>query len=270
MLVRPVLTFALAGSLIGIAGAASGQVFDNGLPPGWECQGSCGTAAAEGTITLAPSGGSRYGWVSNAGGVVGVLLPDVSAPANSADGSALRSHLFSAQAGQVLDFSFNYLSTDGSDFTDYAWARLLSADGNPATVLVTARTSPGGDAVPGFDMPSAQATIMPPFAGIGGGPLAWSPLGDDSGSCYAQPCGQTGWIDATYAIGTTGRYMLEFGVVNWADHSADSGLAFDAITLDGVPLAPIPEPAQSGMLLAGVLALAFIHRMWQRHGNPRR
>jgi hypothetical protein len=252
---------ALAALLIGSGSTASAQVFDGGLPAGWECRGSCGTATADGAIELAPSGGSRYGWVSNAAGEVGVLLPGVGVPANSTDGSTLRSHAFDAGAGQVLAFSFNYVSTDGSDFTDYAWARLLHADGSPAAVLVTARTSPGGDAVPGFDMPAAQASIMPPFAGIGGGPLAWSPLGDDSGNCYAQPCGQTGWIDATYTIGTAGQYRLEFGVVNWADRSADSGLAFDAIRLDGVPLAPIPEPAGSGMLVAGMLVLAFAHRL---------
>lgn len=251
---------ALAALLIGCGSAANAQVFNGGLPAGWECAGSCGTAAADGAIELAPSGGSRYGWVSNAGGEVGVLLPGVSVPGNSADGSALRSPVFHAQAGQVLAFSFNYVSTDGSDFTDYAWARLLNGDGSPVAVLITARTSPGGDAVPGFDMPAAQAEIMPPFAGMGGGPLAWSPLGDDSGSCYAQPCGQTGWIDATYAIGAAGQYRLEFGVVNWADRSADSGLAFDALTLDGVPLAPVPEPAQSGMLAAGMLTLALLHR----------
>lgn len=251
-MVRRIVSCTALGMLLGTAGVASAQVFDGGLPAGWECQGSCGTAAADGAITLAPSGGSRYGWVSNAGGVVGVLLPGVSVPANSADGSALRSHVFTAQANDVLAFSFNYVSTDGSDFTDYAWARLLHADGSAAAVLVTARTSPGGDAVPGFDMPSAQATTTPPFAGMGGGPLLWSPLGDDSGACYAAPCGQTEWIDATYAIGTAGQYMLEFGVVNWADRSADSGLAFDAITLNGTPLAPIPEPHAYAMLLLGL------------------
>lgn len=260
-------TAMLLAMLIGYAGAANAQVFDGGLPAGWECVGNCGTAAADGAIELAPGGGSRYGWVSNDGGDPDVLLPGVSVPADSADGSTLRSHVFTARAGQVLAFSFNYVSTDGSDFTDYAWARLLNADGSPAAVLVTARTSPGGNAVPGFGMPAAQAEIVPPFAGIGGGPLLWSPLGDDSGSCYAQPCGQTGWIDAAYALGAGGEYRLEFGVVNWYDESADSGLAFDAITLDGVPLAPVPEPGQLAMLLAGGLALALLHRAGRGKGR---
>lgn len=260
-------TLVLALVFIGSGGIARAQVFDGGLPAGWECVGNCGTAAADGAVTLAPAGGERYGWVSNANGNADVLLPGVSVPADSADGSTLRSHVFTVQAGQVLTFSFNYVSTDGSDFTDYAWARLLDADGGPATVLVTARTSPGGDAVPGFDMPAAQADIMPPFAGIGGGPLLWSPLGADSGSCYAQPCGQTEWIDATYTFGVAGRYMLEFGVVNWFDESADSGLAFDAIALDGVPLTPVPEPGHPGMLAAGLLVLGLAARVVRRRGG---
>lgn len=259
--------FVLAAMFLAGSGAVRAQVFDGGLPAGWECVGNCGTAAADGAIELAPAGGSRYGWVSNTNGNADVLLPGVSVPADSADGSTLRSHIFSAQVGQVLTFSFNYVSTDGSDFTDYAWARLLTAQGSAADVLVTARTSPGGDAVPGFGMPSAQAGIMPPFAGIGGGPLAWSPLGEDSGSCYAQPCGQTGWIDATYTFGVAGQFILEFGVVNWYDESADSGLAFDAIALDGVPLAPVPEPGRPGMLAAGALVVAFAARMVRRRGH---
>ncbi|MBB3223158.1 NF038132 family protein [Pseudoduganella umbonata] len=262
---------AAAAILLGASGAGHAQVFDSGLPAGWQCAGDCGTAPEDGSVTLAPTGGTRYGWVSTNGGVAGVRLPGVGAPADSFAGSTLRSHLFSAQGGDALHFAFNYVATDGGDFSDYAWVRLLNADGSQAAVLATARTSPGGGAVPGFGMPAGAATLDPPFSSVEGLIPTWSPLGDDSGGCYVEPCGQTGWIGAQYTIAAAGQYSLEFGVVNWVDHSADSGLAFDAITLDGLPLAPVPEPAAAAMLLAGLglMGVATRRRASARAGARR-
>lgn len=259
---------AAAAILLGTAGASHAQVFDGGLPAGWQCTGDCGTAPEDGNITLAPGGGEQYGWVSTANGVAGVLLHDVSVPANSFAGSTLRSHQFTAQAGNSLRFAFNYVTTDGGDFSDYAWVRLLNADGSEAALLATARTSTGGGAVPGFDMPAGAATLDPPFSGVEGLNPTWSPLGDDSGTCYIPDnCGQTGWIGAAYTIAAAGQYTLEFGVVNWVDSGSNTGLAFDAITLDGVPLAPVPEPGQLGMLATGALVLALIRRGGRRRGD---
>jgi hypothetical protein len=242
----------VAAAALLLSGAGHAQIFDGGLPAGWECVGDCGTAAEDGVVTLAPHGGSRYGWVSNIGGVPGVRLPGVGAPADSAAGSALRSYLFAADAGQVLRFAFDYVTTDGGDFSDYGWIRLLREDGTQAALLATARTSPSGGAVPGFGMPAGAATLSPPSAAIEGVVPHWSPLGADAGSCYIELCGQTGWIDAAWTVASTGRYRLEFGVVNWVDNSADTGMAFDAITLDGAALLAIPEPRAWAMLLAGL------------------
>lgn len=258
---------AAAAMFLGTAGTGHAQVFDGGLPAGWQCTGDCGTAPEDGNITLAPGGGTQYGWVSTNAGVAGVLLPGVSAPADSHSGSVLQSHLFTAQAGDALRFTFNYVTTDGSDFSDYAWMRLLHADGSQAALLATARTSPGGGAVPGFGMPAGAATLDPPSSDFEGLIPTWSPLGGDSGTCYVEPCGQTGWIGAAYTIAAAGQYTLQFGVVNWVDRGADSGLAFDAITLDGVPLAPVPEPGKLGMLATGALVLALIRRAGRRRGG---
>ncbi|GGY57936.1 NF038132 family protein [Pseudoduganella albidiflava] len=259
---------AAAAILLGLAGTSHAQVFDGGIPAGWQCAGDCGTAPEDGNITLAPGGGTQYGWVSTVNGAAGVLLPGVSAPADSIAGSALRSHLFTAQAGDALHFAFNYITTDGGDFSDYAWVRLLNGDGSQAALLATARTSPGGGAVPGFGMPAGAATLDPPFSDVEGLAPSWSPLGDDSGTCYIPDnCGQTGWIGAAYTIAAAGEYTLEFGVVNWVDRGADTGLAFDAITLDGVPLAPVPEPGRLGMLMTGALLLALIRRAGRRRGD---
>jgi len=49
-------------------------------------------------------------------------------------------------------------------------------------------------------------------------------------------------------------------VTNWTDRDFDSGLALDAITVDGAPL-PIPEPGQYAMLLAGLAMLGTLKRL---------
>ncbi|AVR96015.1 NF038132 family protein [Pseudoduganella armeniaca] len=240
---------------------ASAQIFDAGLPASWACQGNCGTAEADGDVLLAPGGGERYGWVSNHNGAAGVRLEGVGGPRDSFNGSVLRSHAFAASAGQVLTFQFNYVTTDGGDFSDYGWVRLLDAAGNPVAMLATARTSPGGGAVPGFGMPAGAATLDPPYNNVLGPAPAWSPLGPDSGTCYVEPCGVTDWIGARYTIAGGGQYRLEFGVVNWVDASADTGMAFDAIALDGRALLPVPEPTGITLLAAGALMLAARQRL---------
>ena len=82
---------------------------------------------------------------------------------------------------------------------------------------------------------------------IPGGPL-WSPLGGSSGACYSTGCGYTGWVTSNYALGETGNFKLEFGVVNWADTAYDTGMAFDGITIAGVPITPINPKAGTSEL----------------------
>ncbi|MTV53172.1 NF038132 family protein [Pseudoduganella buxea] len=241
------------------AGSAAATGFENGIPGGWQCQGSCGTAGADGVVTLAPNGGSQYGWVSTDNGQDGVALPGVGSTGTSINGSVLRSNLFTAAAGQALDFKFNYVTTDGAGFTDYAWARLLDASGDQVALLFTARTSSGGSAIPGFEMPEAAATLTPAEVDIVAGGPVWSPLGPNSGECYDAGCGYTGWVQSAYAIANAGQYYLEFGVTNWDDSDYQSGLAFDGVTLDGVPL-PVPEPGTYAMMLAGLGMLAAARR----------
>jgi len=251
----------LVGGLLAlVAHGAWAQIFDDGIPASWHCVGACGTSETDGDVLLAPNGGNRYGWISTNGGAAGVLLPGVNSPADSGGGSLLQSHLFTATAGQALTFQFNYVTTDAGDFSDYAWVRLMRADGNQAALLATARTSPGGGSVPGFGMPPAAATLTPPFADVSGPPPFWSPLGADSGTCYVEPCGVTDWIGAAYTIAASGNYYLEFGVMNWYDASADSGLAFDAIALDGGALPAVPEPAAWTMLAGGLGLIALLRR----------
>ncbi|WP_374582817.1 NF038132 family protein [Pseudoduganella sp.] len=248
-------------ALIALAWAApaAAGTFDGGIPAYWECRGSCGTSGANGVVPLAPGGGSAYGWISTYGSTVSAALPGVGSGGEDVNGSTLHSVSFDAGAGSLLDFRFNYVSTDGAGFADYAWARLLDQDNAQVAMLFTARTNSAGNAVPGFELPAPQATLTPFPVPIVEGQTDWAPLGPDADECYDTGCGATGWVRARYTIASAGTYRLEFGVTNWEDADFDSGLAFDAITVGGAPL-PIPEPGQYAMLLAGLAALTVLKR----------
>ena len=243
-----------------LATPAFAGTFDNGMPAAWRCTGSCGTSAANGVVSLAPGGGSAYGWISSYNSTSDVALPGVGGAGEAANGSILHSVSFMADANAALDFRFNYVTTDGAGYADYAWARLLGADNQQIALLFTARTSEDGNAIPGFDMPASAATLTPFPVAVAPGQTMWAPLGPDSDECYDTGCGATGWVRAQYAIANAGKYRLEFGVTNWNDQDFDSGLALDAITVGGAPL-PIPEPGQYAMLLAGLAMLGTLKRL---------
>ncbi len=238
--------------------AASAQSFSSGVPAGWTGSGTFGTSAANGVVSLAPGGGSQYGYVSTEGGVSGVSPFALS---GNRTGSVLRSSVFSADAGDSLDFDFNFVTSDGAGFSDYGWARLLNADLSQAALLFTARTTTSGNTVPGFGLPATTATVTPSPI-IGGAPV-WSGLGSSSNTCYSGGCGYTGWVSSTFAIASSGNYILEFGVINWNDTAFQTGLAFDGITIDGTPISSVPEPESLAMMLAGLGLVGAIARRRQ-------
>lgn len=238
-------------------------IFNSGIPSGWTCTGSCGTSAADGVVTLAPDGGAKYGWVSTNNGVNGVGLAGVGGTGYPTDGSILRSNLFSANAAEVLKFSFNFVTSDGSGFADYAWARLLDASNNLVALLFTARTAPSGSIVPGFSMPAPTVTLNPTNVPIiAGGPL-WSPLGNDSGRCFDSGCGYTGWINTSFTLAASGNYQLEFGVTNWNDRIFDTGMAIDGVTIGGRLITdpnPVSTPATFALFGLGFAGLMLRRR----------
>jgi hypothetical protein len=199
-------------------------------------------------VTLSPTGNPAYEWVSTSGGTSGVGILPTGALGSETNGSTLATPVFSATAGTALNFYFNYVTSDGAQFTDYAWAELYTSSNVPVALLFTARTEPSGSIIPGTGMPAPLATLAPasvpilPGPGTAcdttcntppGGPV-WPEIG--TWDCYATGCGYTGWVLASYVVPTTGNYYLKVGVVNWLDELWDSGLAVDGVTLGGVPI----------------------------------
>ena len=199
---------------------------------GWNGEGSYGTSGADGVVPASPLAG-QYGWVSSVSGLPNLGLSGIGGVGSATTGSRIRTPVFTANAGQELTFYFDYVTSDGAGYADYAWARLLDNNLNEVALLFTARTTDGGNTVPGFSMPAPLATLVPAATPIIGGGPVWSPLGPNSGSCYANGCGHTGWIQARYTLPAGGSFILEIGVVNWNDTSYQSGMAFDGLLLDG-------------------------------------
>lgn len=231
--------------------------------------GNGGTFTPNGVVTALP-GISTYYYVSTAGGISGVgALPGVGGSGDPSNGSTLTLPAFSVSPGAILAFNFNYVTSDGAGFADYAWAQLIAPDDPSfALLLFTARTTPDGNTVPGFGMPALGEGVVldPAETPIIPGAPSWAQLGGDSGSCFGGPsggCGYTGWIEASYEFAEAGTFALQFGVTNWNDTMFQSGMAVAGTTIDGVPVdpvAPIPLPAAGWMLLGGLGAMAALRR----------
>lgn len=236
------------------------------IPSGWTCHGDCGTSGPDGVVTAPPNGQTSYQWISTSDGEdqVGVL-PTGSLGDDESNGSTLATSVFSADAGTSLNFYFNYVTSDGAGYSDYAWAALFKSDGTLSALLFTARTAPSGSIVPGFGMPPVNpaVTLDPGSVEIIGG-TNWSPLGAYSERCWATGCGHTDWVNASYTIINPGSYYLEIGAINWADTRYASGLAMSGVTVGGVPINGVPEPAAFGMFGLGVLLLGLFAGMRRR------
>jgi PEP-CTERM motif len=235
MLSLPVLIG--AGVLLAPHIASAGAV-----PTGWSCTGACGTDGADGDVPLSPLGNPFYEYVTTAGGTSGVGQNPVTPPTSPTNGSLLTTPDFSATAGTTLTYDFNFITSDGGQYADNAWAVLFSAT---------------------TDQPVAQlyndTTAVTPYT-IGSSTVSW--LGTSSGACFEGGCGTTGWQTESYQITSTGSYFLEFGATNAYDTSYDTGLAIDGVAVNGTQITPptAPEPGTLTLFGAAALALGFTYR----------
>lgn len=234
------------------------------LPSGWTCVGNCGTnTAADGVVTL-PPGGTSYQWISTLGGPSGAGKLPVGPTGVETNGSFAQTPTFSVSAGDSLSFYFNYITSDGGEFAEYAWAGLFQGTSVFDSYLFTARTTPSGNTVPGFGLPGlgAGVTLTPASTAIIPGGPAFSPLGGYSGACFGAGCGYTDWIQMTYTFTTAGLYSLGFGVTNAMDTAYDTAFAFAGIAINEVPIdgKPLPEPGTLVLLAIGLAGLAGLRR----------
>ncbi len=225
------------------------------------CIGTCGTDTGNGDILAAP-GYNSYSYVTSTNGVTGGGTIPVGATGAETNGSTLTTATFFANPGDILSFNFNYITSDGAGFSDYAWAELETAAGVPVALLFTAETQPNGNTAPAPDLPKPVATLNPAAAPIKGNATNWSQLGGSSGQCYSGGCGSTGWISSLYTVTTAGNYQLAFGATNQLDTGYDTGLAIAGITIAGqaVGTADIPEPSTFALLAMGFAGLGIVRR----------
>lgn len=237
------------------------------------CIGTCGTDTANGDVANPPGFSSYYYVTTNGGPNGGGNLPAVfgSPGVNSTNGSTFTTAPFAATTGDPVNFYFNYVTSDGSGYPDYAWAALVSTTGGANYLIFSAETQPTGNTVPGSTMPplAPGASLSPPASpitsgsGSSGGPV-WAELGSSSGTCYAAGCGLTGWIQSQFNGEAADTYVLSFGTSNANDIAYDSGLAFAGVTVGGTPVIDTPEPAGLAMFGAGLLVILLGYRITRR------
>ena len=232
-----------------LIGAAAAALLFPAVAQAETCIGNCGTASPNGVVTAPPAFGPDYSYVSTDQGILGAgQIPGVV----GVDGSEFITDAFTGAVGDVLSLYFNYVTSDGAGFADYAFAQLLR-DGSSVGYLFTARTTPTGDTSPGNGLPDNISTLTPVTSTIQPG-TAWAQLGLDSNECYQGPgngCGNTGWISSAYTLDTAGSYTIRFGVTNTIDASYDSGLAFAGVTINNAPVGGVPEPTSWALMIGG-------------------
>lgn len=245
---------------VGVAHAAP-------LPAGWTTNGNAGSfTAADGVVTLAPGFGS-YQWMSTDGAPTGGGTLPVGALGGETNGTTVNTPTFTVAAGDKLNFFFNYITSDGASFVEYAWAALFGGASTFDSYLFTARTTTSGNTVPGFGLPGlgAGVSLIPASTAIIAGGPAFSPLGGSSGSCYSTGCGYTGWIEMDYTFTADGDYSLKFGVTNWDDTAYQSAFAVAGVAINDVPIDDnkVPEPATLALLGISLAGLGISRRRRQ-------
>ena len=109
----------LSAALI-FTSACVSSAFANPVPTGYTCSGSCGTLGANGVVPLSPLNNSTYLYVTTAASSSTAVIP-VGPHGGETNGSTLATPVFVATASTSLNFYFDFTTSDGSGFSDYAW-----------------------------------------------------------------------------------------------------------------------------------------------------
>jgi len=234
-------TILACGCLFGVPANSSGAVvtnggFESGLT-GWT---SAGNAVALGTVAGTPvvnPFGSSHGLVSSGDGGVGDVSLTVSAlasalnlspgtisalGANAFRGSAVSQVLTNVNVGDVLTFSWNFLtnettpSLNSNDFSFFS----LGQTGGLSTAVLLANTNSA-------------------FTPIVNGPFS----------------AQTGYQSTQFTFTVAGDYTLGFGAMNVPDGFGNSGLLIDQVSITAVP-----EPTSLAAVGLGGLLLSLRRR----------
>lgn len=257
----------------------------------WTPTGPAGIIYGDSTVNSSPTGNTQFGYLTTSGGISGasplVLRNEGRGTENQTNGSKIQSSVFNASSNDTLTLYFNYVSTDGRGYDDYAWARLVNAGtNNIAAWLFTARStnSANGNVVPGNVLNRQADNNLPDeldavlndgnTVGFDVASTDWSPLGASSGICWddANTCGPTGWVKSDYSFVAAGSYFLEFGVINWGDEIFDTALAFDfdglqQANFNGVTVVPpvtVPLPGGFMLMSAGLLTVISRRNLLRR------
>jgi hypothetical protein len=221
--------------------------FETGTFSGWTTAGDAkvvgaaiGTPPAAGSFHALLTTASMNGDANNFSGTDAVraaaletflgLAPGALSP--GFEGSAVK-QTFTANAGDVLAFRYNFLTTEG-------------ANNDFAVVTLT-----------GFGLSALADTTTGPFVPSG---VALDPV-------FGDPARETGYRTRTFTFTAAGTYTLGAGVLDRADEFEPSALLLDGFDLQPGGPAAVPEPATLTSLAIGLGVLAGYRRIGRWYGS---
>lgn len=156
---------------------------------------------------------------------------------------SLVTQTFSATAGDVVNFNYNFITNEpvAGGNPDFAFYTLRAQNGTTIIQMLPLATPPGATQLPNqfFVDPHGQGRTEQGIIDFGSSPGVTKETGNLNGT--------------TTPIGTTGLWTLTFGVVNVNDDKNDSGLIVTNVAEGAAVTVPLPTAAYVaplGLLLA--------------------